>query len=278
LSEVRGVKEFSNDLKIGIIGTGKMGSALLSGLLRKGTVKRESLIASDVSSQRRSYVSKTFGIKCVSNNNIVVANSDIVIIAVEPKHVKVVVEDIKEGLTHQLLVSIAAGVSIGFLKQLLRRDLPIIRVMPNYPCIVGEGMIVVAPSPEVSKEGVTAVKEVFSSVGKVLVLDEKFLDAVTGLSGSGPAYIYLVIEGLIEGGMKLGLAEETALMLAAQTVLGSGRVVIETKMHPAKLRDMVTTPGGTTAEGLKELERSDVRAVFGRAVERAAKRSRELLN
>lgn len=276
LSEKRGVKEFTNDTRIGIIGAGKMGSALISGLLRTGTVKTENLFASDVSSQRRCYVSKTYGIKCLANNKRVVANSDIVIIAVEPKHVRVVLEDIKEELTHQLLVSIAAGVSIGFLKRQLRQDLPIVRAMPNNPCIVGEGMIVIAPSPEVSKDRFETIKEVFASIGKVLVLNEKFFDAVTGLSGSGPAYIYLVIEGLIDGGMKSGLAEETALILATQTVFGSGRMAIETKIHPSKLREMVTTPGGTTVEGLKELERSSVRAVFSKAVESAAKRSREL--
>lgn len=265
------------DRRIGIIGAGKMGAALISGLLRAGVVGKNDLCASDVSAQRCDYISKTYGVKCFPDNKAVVANSDIVIIAVEPKHVKEVLEDIGEKLANQTLVSIAAGISIDFLNKNLRRAIPIVRAMPNNPCLVGEGMTVLTSSPEVSEKEFGVVESIFSSVGRVLVLDERFFDAVTGLSGSGPAYIYLVIEGLVEGGVRAGLPEDKALTLAAQTVLGAGKMVLETGMDPAKLREMVTTPKGTTIEGVKELERGEIKASLGRAVEKAAQRSKELV-
>jgi len=254
-----------------------MGAALISGLLRAGVVEKDNLCASDISTQRCDQVSKTYGVKCLSDNKTVVSNSDIIIVAVEPGHVKTVLEDVGEELTGKLLISIAAGVSIAFLKKNLQRTIPIVRAMPNNPCMVGEGITVLAPSPEASEKDLKAVEAIFSSVGKVMILNERFFDAVTGLSGSGPAYIYLVIEGLVEGGVKAGLPQDKALILAAQTVLGAGKMILETGLHPAKLREMATTPGGTTIEGLKELERGNIKAALGMAVESAGRRSRELV-
>lgn len=259
-----------------MIGIGNMGTALIAGLLKAGRVGKDELFASDISAQRCYYVSKTYGIRCFSSNKEVVVNSNILIIAVESNHVKTVLEDIKDALTNQVLVSIAAGTSIEFLKRNLLKTVQIVRAMPNNPCLVGEGMIVLATAPEVSEEKLKEVEDIFSAVGRVLILDEHFFDAVTGLSGSGPAYVYLVIEGLVDGGVKAGLSEDKALTLAAQTVIGAGRMILETKMHPSKLREMVATPGGTTVEGLKELDKNDVKSSFSRAVERAAQRSLEL--
>ncbi len=253
-----------------------MGTALIAGMLKVKVVGKDDLFASDVSAQRCYHVSKTYGIRCFSDNREVVSNSDIVIIAVEPRHVKTVLESVCNALSNQLLISIAAGISIDFIRKNLQKTVPIVRCMPNNPCIVGESITALTPSPEVSQESLRAVEEIFSSVGRVLILNERLFDAVTGLSGSGPAYIYLAMEGLIEGGVKSGLPEDVALTLAAQTVLGAGRMVLETRMYPAKLREMVATPGGTTVEGLKELEKGDVKASLSRAVERAAQRSREL--
>ncbi len=262
--------------RVGIVGIGNMGTALIAGLLKAGKVGKDELCASDVSAQRRHHVSETYGIRCFSDNKTVVANSDIIIVAVEPAHMKMVIEDIREAFTSQMLISIVAGTPIDSIERNLQNTVPIVRAMPNNPCLVGEGMIVLAPNQEVSEGNLRVVKELLSSVGKVIVLDERFFDAVTGLSGSGPAYIYLVIEGLVEGGVKSGLPEDTALTLAAQTVLGAGKMVLETGTHPSKLRETVVTPGGTTAEGLKELSRSDVKNSFSRAVEKAAQRSKEL--
>ncbi|MFH0749094.1 MAG: pyrroline-5-carboxylate reductase [Candidatus Bathyarchaeota archaeon] len=262
--------------RIGVIGIGNMGTALIAGLLKTGQISKEEVCASDISAQRRYQVSRTYGVKCFSDNRMVVTRSDILIIAVEPKHVKSVLEDIREALTGQLLISIAAGTPIEFLKQTLRKEIPIVRAMPNNPCLVGEGMTVITSTTEVTNEKLKVAEGIFSSVGKVLVLDEHFFNAVTGLSGSGPAYIYLVIEGLVEGGVKSGLPEDTALTLAVQTVVGAGKMVFETQINPSKLRQMVTTPGGTTVEGLKELERGNVKTFFSTAVEKAAQRSQEL--
>lgn len=263
--------------QIGIIGAGKIGGALIAGLLRAGVVKKKNLCASDFSAQRRDQVYQTYGIKCFSDNKAVVSRSNIVVVAVEPAHMKTVLEDIQGELAGKLLVSIAAGVSTAFLKKNLQKAMPIVRAMPNNPCMVGEGMTVLAPNPEVSENDLKSVETMFSSVGRVMILDERFFDAVTGLSGSGPAYLYMVIEGLVEGGVKAGLPEDKALILAAQTVLGAGKMVLETGLHPAKLREMVTTPGGTTVEGLKELEHGNVVAALSMAVGSAARRSRELV-
>ena len=265
------------DKRIGVIGAGKMGTALVSGMLKAGVVKKSKICAGDISEQRCEYVSKMYGVTCFSDNSLVIANSDIVIIAVEPKHIKGVLEEISGELENQTLVSIAAGVTIDFLKENLKKPVPIIRAMPNNPCMVGEGMIVLTSSPEASERDLDTVKEIFTSIGRVLVLEEHLFDAVTGLSGSGPAYIYMVIEGLTEGGIKAGLPEDKAVTLAAQTVLGAGKMVLETDISPDKLREMVTTPGGTTVEGLKELKRGKVKSFFCRAVRKATQRSRELL-
>lgn len=264
------------ETRIGLIGIGNMGTALIAGLLKAGKVRRDALCASDVSPQRCYQVSKTHGIKCFSDNKSVVSNSDIIILAVEPAHIKTVLEDIRDALTDKVLVSIAAGTPIEYLKQNLQKVVPIVRAMPNNPCLVGEGMTVLASTPEVSEEKLKLIEEIFSSVGKAIILDECYFDAVTGLSGSGPAYLYLVIEGLIEGGVKCGLSEDVAAILAAQTVLGAGKMVLESSLKPSKLRETVTTPGGTTVEGLKELESGNVKASFGRAVEKAAQRSKEM--
>jgi len=209
-----------------------MGTALIAGLLETGKFQKKEISASDVSAERRLHVSRSYGIKCFSSNKETVRNSDILIIAVEPKHVKEVLEDISDTITNQVVISIAAGIPIVFLKKYLKKQIPLFRAMPNSPCLVGEGAIALASQKGVSENEVKLVEEIFASVGKVFVLDEHLFDAVTGLSGSGPAYIYLVMDGLIEGGVRAGLSEDLALILVAQTVLGAGKMVIETKIHP----------------------------------------------
>ena len=263
--------------RIGIIGTGKMGEALISGLTQSKLVDKTSLSASDVVSRRCDHISRTYGISCYTDNKRVVEVSDVVIIAVQPRDVKAVLEGIREKLTAKhLLISIAAGVSTGFLSKNLQKAVPTIRAMPNNPCMIGEGMIALAPMPNVSEENLQIAREIFSSIGRVIVIDEGHFDAITGLSASGPAYIYLVIEALSDGGVKVGIPKDVSIELAAQTVLGSARMVLETREHPAKLRDMVTTPGGTTISGLMELEDRGIRVAFIRAVEKATQRAREL--
>jgi pyrroline-5-carboxylate reductase len=263
--------------RIGIIGTGKMGEALVSGLIRSKLADGTSLRASEAVPQRREYITKKYGIPCLPDNKEVVEKSDIVVLAVQPKDMKAVLDSIRDSLTLQhLLVSIAAGVSLEYISKILEKRVPIIRAMPNNPCMVGEGMIALAPTSNVSEKSLQTAKRIFSSIGRTMVIDERYFDAITGLSGSGPAYVYLVIEALADGGVKAGIPKDVAVELAAQTVLGSARMVLETHEHPAKLRDMVVTPGGTTISGIMELEEGKVRAAFMSAVEKAAQRAREL--
>ena len=263
--------------RIGIIGIGKMGEALISGLIRSKFTDRAKIGACDVSVERIGHVSKKYQITCYSDNRRLVENSDIVVIAVQPRDMKTVLEDIREELTSKhLLISIAAGISTSFILRNLQKKVSLIRAMPNNPCTIGEGMTALAPTPKASEEDIKDAKEIFGSVGRVIVLDEGHFDAVTGLSGSGPAYVYLFIEALADGGVKVGLPKGTAILLAAQTLLGSAKMVLETMERPERLKDMVATPGGTTVSGLFELEAGKVRASVIRAVEKATQRAKEL--
>ena len=263
--------------RVGIIGLGKMGEALISGLNKPKLIESISLNATDIVIQRRDYISKKYNVLCCSDSENVIVNSDIIIIAVQPKDIKNVLDSIREKLTiKHLLVSIVTGISIEFISKCLMNDIQIIRAMPNNPCMIGEGVIALASSLNITDENLRVAKEIFSSIGRVIVTDEKYFNAITGLSGSGPAYIYLVIEALADGGVKAGIPKSISIELAAQTVLGSAKMVLETCEHPAKLRDMVTTPGGTTISGLMELEEGKVRAAFMRAVEKATNRAIEL--
>lgn len=254
-----------------------MGEALIAGLLKSGLATPNNLCASDIRPERCTHISKTHGIPCHLDNKMVVESSDIVILSVLPRDMKTALEGIREALTPaHLLISIAAGVTTPFIQRTLQRDIPVVRAMPNNPCMIGEGMIALAPTPNVTEENLQTAKAIFTSIGRVVVTEERHLDAITALSGSGPAYIYLVIEAMADAGLRVGLPKELGVLLSAQTALGSARMVLETGQHPARLRDMVTTPGGTTIEGVLELERAGVRSAFMSAIERAAKRAREL--
>ena len=264
--------------RIGIIGVGKLGEALIYGLLRAKVLTPDRLLASDVSLQRCSHISATYNVSCSSDNVHVAGNSQALIIAVKPKDVKRVLEGIRGTLTSShLVVSVAAGISLNYIASILGSNVQVVRVMPNMPVLVGEGMTVIAAAPNVTRENLAVAEEIFRSVGKVAFADEKYMDAVTGLSGSGPAYIYFVIEALTDAGVKVGLPRELSSLLATQTTLGAARMVLETGEHPAKLRDMVATPGGVTVEGLAKLEEGKLRMTFINAVVKATQRSKELL-
>ena len=263
--------------RIGIVGAGKMGEALVSGLLNSKSTTISKLKASDVRRERRDYVKEAYGISCYSDNSELVKESDLLILAIKPGDMRGVLEQIREGLTiKHLVISIAAGIRADFISKMLPEGVQIIRAMPNNPAMVGEGMTVLAPRANVSKENLQIASEVFSSIGKVVVLEEKLLDAVTGLSGSGPAYFFLIIDALAEAGVKEGVPREVAVLLAAQTCVGSGKMVIETGEKPGELIKRIATPGGTTVKGLAELEKGEVKSSFIKAVEKAAQRSREL--
>jgi pyrroline-5-carboxylate reductase len=263
--------------RVGFVGGGNMGEALVRGLLGAGTVDADHVTATDVRAERTAQLARQFGITAHADNVRLVRESDVVILAVKPQIMPAVLAEIAPAVgPRHLLVSIAAGVATRSIRTALGRDARIIRVMPNTPALVLQGATAVARSTGLEPDDLATAEEIFGAVGRVVVLDEEQLDAVTGLSGSGPAYVAIVIEALADGGVRVGLDRATALTLATQTVLGAARLVAETGMHPAALKDMVSSPGGTTIAGIAALEEGGIRSTLIQAVERATQRSREL--
>ncbi|MBI3030674.1 MAG: pyrroline-5-carboxylate reductase [Candidatus Rokubacteria bacterium] len=263
--------------KVGFLGAGNMGEAMIRGLLKAGTVPAEDIFATDVRLDRLQQLGKLYGIHTLSNNSLLVKRVDVVILAVKPQIIHSVLKEVAPAVTpRKLVISVAAGVPTVALRADLPRGVRLIRVMPNTPALVLEGVTAVAKADGLQKGDLETAEEIFGAVGKVVVLEEEALDAVTGLSGSGPAYVALMIEALADGGVKVGLDRLTAMTLAAQTVLGSAKLLIETGAHPGQLKDMVTSPGGTAIAGIAALEEGGVRRTLISAVERATLRSREL--
>jgi len=263
--------------KVAIIGAGKMGEGIIAGLLKSGIYSSEQIRAYEIIEDRVKYISKTYKVECLSDAKKAVAFADISIIAVKPADVAKILEEIGPAMkTGKILVSIAAGVTLDFYQKHLPKHVPVIRVMPNMAVLVREGMITVCPSENVTKEQLKTATDMLSLLGLVKRLDEKYLNLATGLVGSGPAYIYLIIDALADAGVRLGLPKDVSILLAAQTTLGAAKMVVETGEHPAKLKDMVVTPAGTTIEGLLELERYGLRAILISAVTKAAERAKEL--
>jgi pyrroline-5-carboxylate reductase len=265
--------------RIGFIGAGKMATALARGWLTAGLVQADRLIAADpVPESRRSFTQET-GVRASAENPEVARASQILILAVKPQSMTSVLQEVSPVVSDaHLVVSIAAGVTLRQLQAGLGRNRRIIRVMPNTPCLVGASASAYAAGEYATPEDVSLVQRLLQAVGRAFAVPETMLDAVTGLSGSGPAFVYLVIEALSDGGVNAGLPREVATALAAQTVLGSARMVLETGQHPGVLKDAVTSPAGTTMAGLQVLERAAVRGAFIDAVTAAADRARALAN
>ena len=263
--------------RVGFLGAGNMGEAMIKGLVRAGLVPAKDIAATDVRADRLAQMAAQYGIRAAGGNRALVGESDIVILAVKPQTLPAVLAEIAPSVDGtKLLISVAAGVATGTIRLHLGRPVRLIRVMPNTPALVLEGATAVARAEGLLAGDLEAAQELFGAVGRVVVLNEDALDAVTGLSGSGPAYVAIVIEALADGGVKMGLDRQTATTLAAQTVLGSARLVLDTGTHPAQLKDMVASPGGTTIAGVAALEEGAVRHTLINAVERATLRSREL--
>lgn len=262
--------------RIGFLGGGNMGEALIRGLLKTGLIPPEDLFVADVRLDRLEDLARLYGIHTLSDNVLLVRRVDVVILAVKPQILAPVLREVAAAVSGRLLVSIAAGVSTAAIRGHLPPGVRLIRTMPNAPALVLEGATAIARSDGLEPGDLEAAREIFSAVGKVVVLEEELMDAVTGLSGSGPAYIALVVEALADGGVRVGLDRQTAMTLAAQTVLGSARLLIETGTHPGQLKDMVTSPGGTAIAGIHTLEAGGLRRTLIDAVERATQRSREL--
>jgi pyrroline-5-carboxylate reductase len=265
------------DKKIGFVGAGNMAGALIKGLLHSGTVTSAQIQASDVRDERLSELAALHGILTTKDNAKLSAWADVVVLAVKPQVVDKVMGPVAEGIRQRaLFISIAAGVPIEALEARLPAETRVIRTMPNTAAIALAGATAIAPGTHASEEDVATARRLFEATGRVVVLDESLLDAVTGLSGSGPAYVMLIIEALADGGVKVGLHRETALLLAAQTVYGSAKLLLETGEHPGRLKDMVTSPGGTAIAGLHTLEAGGLRTTLINAVEIATRRSAEL--
>jgi pyrroline-5-carboxylate reductase len=266
-----------NKPKLAIIGAGKMGEAMISGFLKSGKYEPKDVQIFEIIEDRRKYMTQTYNVTSVNDAKGAASFADITIIAVKPGDVKSALEQIKPAMkSGKIVVSIAAGVTLEFLRKYLPADVPVVRVMPNLACMVREAMIVVCPSENTKQQELETVTSVLSLLGRVIKLDEKYLNLATGLVGSGPAYIYLIIEALADAGVRLGLPKDISIPLAAQTTLGAAKMVVETGEHPTKLKDMVTTPAGTTIEGLLALEEGKLRAVIINAVTRAAERAKQL--
>lgn len=263
--------------KMGFLGGGAMATALMKGLLVSKSVGPEQIRVSDVKQARLDELARDFGIETTLDNAALIAWADVVVVAVKPQIVDrvlpVVGEHLKEGA---VVVSVAAGVPISVFEEGLPKGARVVRSMPNTAAIALAGATALAAGSCATEEDVSVALALFEAVGRCAVLDESLLDAVTGLSGSGPAYVMLMIEALADGGVKVGLGRETALMLAAQTVYGAAKLQLETGEHPGRLKDMVTSPGGTAIAGLHTLESGGLRRTLIDAVEAAARRSAEL--
>jgi pyrroline-5-carboxylate reductase len=263
--------------KVGFIGAGNMGEALIRGLVNANVVAPEAIWASDVRLERLKELDSQYGIQLAPDNLEVVRQADVLIMAVKPQIMTAVLREIAPVLNRRkLMISLAAGVSTARIRATLGREVRLIRVMPNTPALVLEGVTAIAKAEGLEADDLDVAGEIFSAVGRVVVLDEELLDAVTGLSGSGPAYVAVVIESLADGGVKMGLDRLTAMTLATQTVLGAAKLLLETGMHPGALKDMVSSPGGTSIAGISALEEGGIRTTFIKAVERATGRSKEL--
>jgi pyrroline-5-carboxylate reductase len=276
-----------NNKKLGFIGVGNMGEALLRGITGSGLISPADILASDVNLEKLSGLSGELGIAAVESNCQLVRKADIILLAVKPDVIRTVLSEISSDLNQpKWCISIAAGVSTAVIEGILQTggkpdesgnyNCPVVRVMPNTPAMVYEGMTAICPGKYANEEHIRKTQEMFQAVGKVIVVQEKLMDAVTALSGSGPAFVFLIIESLTDAAVQLGLSREDAAVMAAQTVLGASKMAVDTGEHPAILRNRVTSPGGTTAAGLCELERRGMRAAIIDAVAAAALRSKQM--
>jgi pyrroline-5-carboxylate reductase len=265
------------ELQVGFLGAGRIATALAGGWIRAGLVDRTNCRASDPLPAARNAFTEATGSRSLADNRTVVESSNLLVLAVKPQTMKALLTELHPLITgRHLVVSIAAGVTLRQLTAGLGGGCRLIRVMPNTPCLLGASATAFSVGDDATAEDAVLVERLFDAVGKTFRLPEGLLDAVTGLSGSGPAFVYLMIEALADGGVRVGLPRDAALALAAQTVLGSARMVLETGQHPGALKDAVASPGGTTIAGLHALERAGVRGALMDAVEAATRRATEL--
>ncbi|PYS52960.1 MAG: pyrroline-5-carboxylate reductase [Acidobacteria bacterium] len=265
--------------RIAVLGAGKLGEALITGMLDAGIVSKKQFIATAGHRERLEQVRTKLDVETTLSNSEAVRKAHLVLLCVKPQTVEEVLRQVKDDLTPgHLVISVVASVTTRFIESILDKTVPVIRTMPNTPCLIKQGMTAIAPGKNASFEHIAQARKIFDAIGRTLILDEKHMDAVTGLSASGPAFVYIIIESFVEAGVKVGLPREVATQLAAQMVLGAASMVLETGEHPAKLKDIVTTPAGCTIDGILELEDGGLRVTLIKAVVRATQRAKELVN
>jgi len=267
-----------SDEKLAVIGAGKLGGILLRAYLKQGLFSPERVSATVRHGDRAATLSKDLDVVVTSDNRKAVAGADIVLLCVKPQVIREVLDEIRPEIGEEaLVISVAASVPTRYIEQHLDPKLPVVRAMPNTCSVVGCGMTAICPGTHATAEHLEVARAMFDAVGRTVVVDEKHIDAVTGLSASGPAFAYIILESLAEAGVKVGLPRNVATLLAAQTMKGSASVVLETGDHPALLKDAVTTPAGCTIDGILELEEGKLRVTLIKAVVKATQRAGELL-
>jgi pyrroline-5-carboxylate reductase len=264
-------------LRVAVLGAGKMGGILVQAFVRSGLFPPERVVATVAHEDRAKALAEQFGVAVTTNNLEAAKDADVILLGVKPHQVGALMHQIAPALSpEKLLISFAASVKTSAIEEAAGGKIPVIRAMPNTPAKLGAGVTAIARGSFVSDAQMALAERIFSTVGRTVVVDEKHMDAVTGLSGSGPAFLYIIIEALAEAGVNVGLPRDVATLLAAQTTYGASRMVLETGSHPALLKDEVTTPGGCTVDGILELEEGGLRVTLIKAVKRATERARQL--
>ena len=259
------------------MGLGNMGEALLKGMLQANLISPEQVMVSDLSKERLRYIHGEYKVATTPSNEALVRSSSLIFLTVKPQVVSSVLSEIHQAVSQtHLLVSVVAGLSISRITAGLGSQRKVIRVMSNAPALIGEGATALAPGEGIEEKELKRVEHMFDALGRVVIVQEKDMDVITGLSGSGPAYLFIVMEALADGAIRMGLSREVALLLTAQTTLGAARMVLETGVHPAVLKEKVTSPGGTTMAGIHQLESGGLRGTLMSAVKAATERSEEL--
>jgi pyrroline-5-carboxylate reductase len=263
--------------RIAVVGVGRMGEAIVAGLISSGRYTSEHIVCYDVSLERREYMRRMYGVRCLDKPSEDIRDARIVFVSVKPKDVSIALSSIASYLDKSsTLISVAAGVPLSYIRRYIAKPTPIVRIMPNLACMIREGMIAYSTEYDIDYETEKGIVDILSILGRVVKIDERYMDVATALIGSGPAYVAFVIEALADAGVRLGIPKGLAITMATQTVLGASKLILDRNIHPAILRDMVATPGGTTIEGLLTLEERAVKSAFIYAVSRAAAKASEL--
>jgi pyrroline-5-carboxylate reductase len=266
-----------SQLRVAVLGAGKMGGILLQAFLKQQILRPDQLLATVAHADRAAALSAQWGVEVSTDNRAVVKHADIILLGVKPFQIPDLIGTIRPALnTDKLLISFAASVKTSAIEQAAGIEIPVIRAMPNTPSMLGAGISALCRGRYVTEPQMAFATRIFETVGRTVIVDEKHMDAVTGLSASGPAFIYIILESLAEAGVKVGLPRDIATLLAAQTTYGAARMVLETGYHPALLKDAVTTPAGCTIDGILELEEGGLRVTLIKAVMRATQRAKEL--